>query len=128
MSVAAWTPALPRLKSMVYLGPEKHRGFSMPEMLVLGDNSPTIRGGRSPDADEDEDQHDVHLRDHRLPKGVMLTSRNIVNNGFFIGERQTSPADRWCCVTAVPLLRTVLGIMAIATHGSMIMVSGSTPS
>jgi len=31
----------PFLKSLLYMGPEKHRGFySMPELLVLGDNMP----------------------------------------------------------------------------------------
>jgi fatty-acyl-CoA synthase len=32
------------------------------------------------------DQHPVHQRHHRLPKGATLTHRNILNNGFFIGE------------------------------------------
>jgi fatty-acyl-CoA synthase len=48
----------------------------------------------------------------------MLTHRNILNNGFFIGERQRlTPADRVCL--PVPLFHCfgcVLGVLAILTH------------
>jgi fatty-acyl-CoA synthase len=53
------------------------------------------------------------------PKGVMLTHRNIINNGYYIGERQKlSEIDRVCI--PVPLFHCfgiVLGIMAVLTHG-----------
>ena len=54
------------------------------------------------------------------PKGATLTHRNILNNGFFIGEAmRLSAADRLCI--PVPLYHCfgmVLGNLACITHGA----------
>jgi fatty-acyl-CoA synthase len=60
-----------------------------------------------------------------FPKGVMLTHRNILNNGYAIGHRMKfSEEDRLCI--PVPLFHCfgiVLGVLAILTHGgTMVMV------
>ena len=58
-----------------------------------------------------------------FPKGATLTHRNILNNGFFIGEcMKLTPADRLCI--PVPLYHCfgmVLGNLACFTHGSTIV-------
>lgn len=58
-----------------------------------------------------------------FPKGATLTHRNILNNGFFIGEcMKLSPADRLCI--PVPLYHCfgmVLGNLACLTHGCAIV-------
>ncbi|CAN7605830.1 AMP-binding protein [Acidovorax sp. LjRoot194] len=58
-----------------------------------------------------------------FPKGATLTHRNILNNGFFIGEcMQLTPEDRLCI--PVPLYHCfgmVLGNLACFTHGSTIV-------
>ncbi|AVP56904.1 AMP-binding protein [Pulveribacter suum] len=58
-----------------------------------------------------------------FPKGATLTHRNILNNGFFIGEcMQLTPKDRLCI--PVPLYHCfgmVLGNLACFTHGSTIV-------
>nr|WP_315227233.1 AMP-binding protein [uncultured Albidiferax sp.] len=58
-----------------------------------------------------------------FPKGATLTHRNILNNGFFIGEcMQLTPADRLCI--PVPLYHCfgmVLGNLACLTHGATIV-------
>jgi len=58
-----------------------------------------------------------------FPKGATLTHRNILNNGYFIGEAmRLSPADRLCI--PVPLYHCfgmVLGNLACLTHGSTIV-------
>jgi len=58
-----------------------------------------------------------------FPKGATLTHRNILNNGFFIGEcMKLTPADRLCI--PVPLYHCfgmVLGNLACITHGSTIV-------
>ena len=58
-----------------------------------------------------------------FPKGATLTHRNILNNGFFIGEcMRLTPADRLCI--PVPLYHCfgmVLGNLACFTHGSTIV-------
>ncbi|MDD0810247.1 AMP-binding protein [Curvibacter sp. RS43] len=57
------------------------------------------------------------------PKGAMLTHRNILNNGYFIGEAmKLTPADRLCI--PVPLYHCfgmVLGNLACLTHGATIV-------
>ncbi|MBX3658236.1 MAG: AMP-binding protein [Ramlibacter sp.] len=58
-----------------------------------------------------------------FPKGATLTHRNILNNGFFIGEcMRLTPADRLCI--PVPLYHCfgmVLGNLACLTHGATIV-------
>jgi fatty-acyl-CoA synthase len=58
-----------------------------------------------------------------FPKGATLTHRNILNNGFFIGEcMKLTPTDRLCI--PVPLYHCfgmVLGNLACLTHGSTIV-------
>jgi fatty-acyl-CoA synthase len=55
-----------------------------------------------------------------FPKGVMLTHRNILNNGLGIGNNQRLSEKDIVCLP-VPLFHCfglVLGMMAILTHGS----------
>lgn len=58
-----------------------------------------------------------------FPKGATLTHRNILNNGFFIGEcMRLTPEDRLCI--PVPLYHCfgmVLGNLACVTHGATIV-------
>ena len=58
-----------------------------------------------------------------FPKGATLTHRNILNNGFFIGEAmKLTSADRLCI--PVPLYHCfgmVLGNLACLTHGAAIV-------
>jgi len=60
------------------------------------------------------------------PKGATLSHHNIVNNGFFIGERmRLTSADRLCI--PVPLYHCfgmVLGNLACVTHGAAMIYPG----
>jgi fatty-acyl-CoA synthase len=55
-----------------------------------------------------------------FPKGATLTHRNVLNNGFFIGQAmRLNPSDRLCI--PVPLYHCfgmVLGNLACVTHGA----------
>ena len=55
-----------------------------------------------------------------FPKGVMLSSRNIVNNGYWIGEGLGyTEEDRLClCVPLFHCFGCVLGVLAAYTHGA----------
>lgn len=57
------------------------------------------------------------------PKGATLTHRNILNNGYFIGEMMNlTDADRLCI--PVPMYHCfgmVLGVLAILTHGGTVV-------
>ena len=111
----------PCLKNLIYMGPEKHRGFySVPELVLLGQHIPE---SALEEAEAQFDNNDVVMMQYTsgttgYPKGVMLTHRNILNNGFFIGEGQKlSEIDR--VTLPVPFFHCfgcVLGVMACLTH------------
>ncbi len=67
------------------------------------------------------DQHPVHQRHHRPPKGATLTHHNILNNGYLRrrGDAACTPRDRLCI--PVPLYHCfgmVMGNLACITHGA----------
>lgn len=116
----------PVLKNVIFIGQEKHRGlFNTRELMLLGDQYDdselnAIKSSLSP--------HDVINMQYTsgttgFPKGVMLSHYNILNNGYYIGERQKfSEADRLCL--PVPLFHCfgcVLGVMAALTHGTTLV-------
>jgi fatty-acyl-CoA synthase len=117
----------PVLKSLIYMGPEKHRGFyNVPELLVLGEHmsdEPLRELTASLKADDTINMQ-YTSGTTGFPKGVMLTSRNILNNGFYIGERQKFTSDDRVCLP-VPLFHCfgcVLGVLAALTHGATIVM------
>jgi fatty-acyl-CoA synthase len=59
-----------------------------------------------------------------FPKGVMLSSRNIVNNGHALGrELAYTPADRLClCVPLFHCFGCVIGVLGAYTHGACLCV------
>jgi fatty-acyl-CoA synthase len=60
------------------------------------------------------------------PKGATLSHHNILNNGFFIGERQVLTENDRVCIP-VPFYHCfgmVLGNMACTTHGSCMVIPG----
>jgi fatty-acyl-CoA synthase len=117
----------PRLKSVVYMGPQKHRGmYSLPELLLLGSHCEDdwLRETSSSLSCRDVINMQYTSGTTGFPKGVMLSHYNIVNNGFNIGECQHFTADERVCLP-VPLFHCfglVLGVMAILTHGATAVV------
>ena len=113
----------PCLKNVVFMGPEKFRGlYSTPELLLLGQH---VDIEIIHEIERNVSPHDVVNMQYTsgttgFPKGVMLTSYNIVNDGFIIGERMRyTENDRLCLL--VPLFHCfgiVLGVMAVLTHGA----------
>ena len=57
-----------------------------------------------------------------FPKGVMLTSRNIVNNGYQLASMLGyTPADRLClCVPLFHCFGCVIGVLGAFTHGACV--------
>ncbi|QQS44989.1 MAG: AMP-binding protein [Acidobacteriota bacterium] len=55
-----------------------------------------------------------------FPKGVMLTSRNILNNGYWLGQGLGyTPEDRLClCVPLFHCFGCVIGVLGAYTHGA----------
>jgi len=113
----------PFLKYVVHVGQQKHRGmYSFNEVLLLGQHTDTslLR-----EIEKTLDTNDVVNMQYTsgttgFPKGVMLTHRNILNNGLGIGDNQRLSEKDIVCLP-VPLFHCfglVLGMMAILTHGS----------
>ena len=117
----------PCLKHIIYMGPEKHRGcYSVPELVLLGQHVPD---DALAEAETHFDNNDVVMMQYTsgttgFPKGVMLTHRNILNNGFYIGEGQKLTADDRVTLP-VPFFHCfgcVLGVMANLTHRSTMII------
>jgi fatty-acyl-CoA synthase len=119
--------AFPQLRHLIYLGPEKFRGvFNVPELMTLGEQTSDAdyRSKCTGMASSDVINMQYTSGTTGFPKGVMLTSHNILNNGWAIGERQRF-TERDCVCLPVPLFHCfglVLGIMAILTHGSSAVI------
>jgi len=118
----------PFLKNIIYVGPEKHRGmYNTNELLLLGKHG---NEEKFQEIKASVDNNEVVNMQYTsgttgFPKGVMLTHRNILNNGYYIGERQKFTEKDRLCIT-VPLFHCfgiVLAVMATFSHGAtMVMV------
>jgi fatty-acyl-CoA synthase len=117
----------PFLKSVIFIGQEKHRGmYNSAEIMLLGKHGDEENFQR---IKQSLDRNDVVNMQYTsgttgFPKGVMLTHRNILNNGLSIGDRQKfTSKDRLCL--PVPLFHCfgiVLGVMAVLTHGATLVM------
>ena len=117
----------PELKCVLYIGQRKHRGmYNSAELLLLGTHcaDTDLRAAKAGVACDDVVNMQYTSGTTGFPKGVMLTHRNILNNGFCIGERQQfTEIDRLCL--PVPLFHCfgiVLGVMAAFTHGATLVI------
>ena len=113
----------PFLKYVVYIGQQKHRGmYSISELLLLGQhtNKEELRKIEASLTTNDVVNMQYTSGTTGFPKGVMLTHRNILNNGLGIGDNQRFTEKDIVCLP-VPLFHCfglTLGMMAIITHGA----------
>ncbi len=118
---------LPELKRVIYIGQD------CPADLMAYDDLRELADTIS-DAQLDERECEVSLDDvinmqytsgtTGFPKGVMLTSRNIVNNGYWLGlGLGYTPQDRLClCVPLFHCFGCVIGVLGAYTHGVCLCV------
>ncbi|WP_321421232.1 AMP-binding protein [uncultured Methanobacterium sp.] len=118
----------PFLDSVIYVGQEKHRGmYNTNELLLLGKHADDEEFQQIKSSVTNDEVVNMQYTSGTtgFPKGVMLTHRNILNNGYYIGERQKFTEKDRLCIT-VPLFHCfgiVLAVMATFSHGAtMVMV------
>ncbi|NMM19787.1 MAG: AMP-binding protein [Rhodoferax sp.] len=120
---------LPHLRSVVWLDEpgqtEEVPGLMRFSTLLAGGNATDPRLAATAKLLHATDPINIQFTSGTtgFPKGATLTHRNILNNGFFIGEAmKLTPKDRLCI--PVPLYHCfgmVLGNLACLTHGATIV-------
>lgn len=112
----------PKMKNVVYIGQEKHRGmYNTQEILLLGDNLDEDTYSKAKDGISCHDVVNMQYTSGTtgFPKGVMLSHYNIVNNGLITGENMKfTQNDKLCvCVPLFHCFGVVLATMNCLTHG-----------
>lgn len=122
-----WTAArLPVLRRLVALGDRPGPGWLVWSDLDSGEISPELAGREA--ATRARDVYNIQFTSGTtgLPKGAMLTHRNVLMNAFYIGRRvRYTEADRVC--VPVPFYHCfgcVLGTLVCAVYGSALVVPG----
>jgi fatty-acyl-CoA synthase len=123
--IAIGAPAgrIPGLERLIFIGTPTPHGFTPYEALRAA-------ASRVSDAELDARSASIEPEDvinmqytsgtTGFPKGVMLSSRNIVNNGEALGRMLGyTPHDRLClCVPLFHCFGCVIGVLGAFTHGS----------
>lgn len=120
---------LPGLKTVIRLGVEPSAGMgNFPDLLRLPSAAALAELARVGTTLGADDPINIQFTSGTTgaPKGATLTHRNILNNGFFIGEAmRLTERDRLCI--PVPLYHCfgmVLGNLACLTHGAAMVFPG----
>ncbi len=120
---------LPDLKRVVFIGTDLPAEEDVRELMIPYAHLETAAEETSDD-ELDERESQVGLDDvinmqytsgtTGFPKGVMLSSRNIVNNGYWLGRGlDYSHRDRLClCVPLFHCFGCVIGVLGAYTHGA----------
>jgi fatty-acyl-CoA synthase len=116
----------PHLRHLLFIGDEAPAEMiTLSEVYRLGDSVPNQELEMRVAQVELDDVINMQYTSGTtgFPKGVMLTSRNIVNNGYWLGEGLGfTPADRLCL--PVPLFHCfgcVIGVLGAYTHAACLI-------
>jgi len=118
---------LPHLRTVICLGAGSRPGMlSWQQLGARGDEVPAARLREREAALHFDDPINIQYTSGTTgaPKGATLSHHNILNNGFFIGERLGySSSDRVCLpVPFYHCFGCVLGNLAALTHASAIVI------
>jgi fatty-acyl-CoA synthase len=120
---------LPKLHWVIQIGADPVSGaLSFAAVETLGRSASSLRLNRLAERLDPGDAVNIQFTSGTTgtPKGVTLSHRNILNNGYFTGKGiNLSPNDRLCI--PVPLYHCfgmVMGNLACLTHGATIVYPG----
>jgi len=125
--------SFPKLKNVIFIGPQKHRGmYNTHELMLLGSYLPDdeINNLRKKISCHDVVNMQYTSGTTGFPKGVMLSHHNIVNCGQSTGDcmNYTQNDRLLVCVPMFHCFGCVLAMCAIITHGStMVFVEEFDP-
>src|SRR6185436_4048148 len=117
---------LPFLRNVIYIGDEHPDGMIRYDSLL--EKAETVSDAQLDARMSVQQIDDVINMQYTsgttgFPKGVMLTNRNIVNNGYWLGEGLAlTPSDKLC--VPVPFFHCfgcVIGVLGAYTHASAIV-------
>jgi fatty-acyl-CoA synthase len=117
----------PQLRRLIFLGDQPTSGFlNWSALLTWADRiSPDVLAERQASLDCDDVINIQYTSGTTgFPKGAMLTHHNILNNGFWVGERMRfTHRDRLCIpVPFYHCFGMVLGNLACLTHGATMVL------
>ena len=120
---------LPFLKRVLLIGDSERRPMGMSRFDDLYEAAKSVPESVVEESIAGLDTHETINMQYTsgttgFPKGVMLTHRNILNNGFYIGEGQKLGAEDRVCLP-VPFFHCfgcVLGVMACLTHRCTMLI------
>lgn len=119
---------LPELRGLVYIGSEALSGasWSWDDLRTKGGDIETAELRKREETLEFDDAINIQYTSGTtgFPKGATLSHHNILNNGYFIGERlKLTTRDRVCLpVPFYHCFGMVLGNLAAMTHGSCVVL------
>jgi len=121
--------AIPELRMVIQIGAETAPGaVAFDSIAARADDTSRARLAGIGERLQFDDPINIQFTSGTtgLPKGATLTHHNILNNGYFIGQRMHyTEADKVCI--PVPLYHCfgmVIGNMACLTHGSAMVLPG----
>ena len=120
---------LPELRMVIQIGPETAPGALAFDMVSeRADASSRARLSEIGERLQFDDAINIQFTSGTtgLPKGATLTHHNILNNGYFIGQRMHYTESDKVCIP-VPLYHCfgmVIGNMACLTHGCAMVLPG----
>ncbi len=122
-AIGAARGAIPGLQRLIFIGEDAPEGFVPYEDLrsAAEETSDAALDQRAAAVGVDDVINMQYTSGTTgFPKGVMLSSRNIVNNGYALGEGLGfTPDDRLClCVPLFHCFGCVIGVLGAYTHGA----------
>jgi fatty-acyl-CoA synthase len=122
-AIGAASGSIPSLRQLVFIGDAPPAGFipyaALRASAVQVDDA-DLEARERPIGVDDVINMQYTSGTTGFPKGVMLSSRNIVNNGEALGAvLGYTPADRLClCVPLFHCFGCVIGVLGAFTHGA----------